>query len=391
MFTLTQLRHLAKELLALAAIELFPGTLLVDGQVDEIGFSYDFLFPEKIVPLFTEKELNHLDDRIHRLIYENLEVKNIEMMRENASAYLEHLKQPLRAEAILKQEKNIVSLLQIEQFSDLCPSINAVCIDRLKAFKLLNFTLLPSGVLRIFGTAFETKEELKEFLKKYKQARKNDPLVIGSKLGYFEIAGKPFDKSGGRSENQTSLLWHSKGEEKIWELISLWRTLHLKKDYTLLIPPEGVSQRDIHKWMIQKKNLKKVASLSLTQGDLATLRVEGQDLFGVLNSSLQFFQEAFKIFPFDTQVLCRAVESSEVSRALRELEIPFREEGLERDGCQKVVFSALDGYGRRIFLSTLEVEKKKDWVHHSLFNSWENWITFCIEQQRSNKFEFKDQ
>ena len=82
--TLENLRHAAKEILALAVLELFPGTLLVGGSVDEIGFSYDFVFSEKIIPLFGERELMHLEDQMRRVMVENRPIKELDMMRENA-------------------------------------------------------------------------------------------------------------------------------------------------------------------------------------------------------------------------------------------------------------------------------------------------------------------
>src|SRR5262249_11494097 len=104
------LRHVTKELLALAATDLFPGTLLLGGEVSDTGFFYDFRFPDKILPLFSERELERIEDRMLQLVVADLPIKSIEMMREVAISFLDYQGQPLMAETAASASSNIVSL-----------------------------------------------------------------------------------------------------------------------------------------------------------------------------------------------------------------------------------------------------------------------------------------
>ncbi len=370
--SLKQLRHLAKEILGLATLELFPGTLLIGGGVDEVGFFYDFLFPEKIIALFSKQELENLDEHMHTLVYENRPLKILDMMRENAALFLEHLGQPHRAEQAAHSPENIVSLVQIGEFHDLCPPLSGDSINVLKAFKLLKFQILQKGIVRIEGSAFEEKEDLKEFLKKYKKASRTDPMILGPQLGYFNVV------------DSEKWIWLPKGEAFLWRLTNIWRELFLKANFSLITLPIESSPKEMHKNIIEEKHLKKVASLQLDKGDLATIYAPHKELFDTLISSLQFFQEAFKIFAFEIVVYYQAEKSSLLVQALEHLGIDFEEETRFKDG-ECVTFNSFDGYGRRIVLSSIEVEEKKGWVHHSLFYSLKHWMSLCIELDRSGK------
>lgn len=334
---LSSLRHTAKEILALATLELFPGVELLEGSVDEIGFSYSFLLSKEMT--FSERELLHLEDRMIALIQEDRPIKALEMMRENGAHYLEHLKQPHRAQAALKEPLNIITLIEIGSYRDLCPAPFLATTGELKAFKLQGFES-EGKVVKIYGTAFFERDELKKFLKKYKEAAKRDPLVIGPKKDFF----LPF---------QEEWIYLPKGEQLLRKLQSFWEEEH--GDFERITFSDKLEKKAAHEWVHSTKKWDKMASLSRSQGDFVSIWCRNEkELFEARISSLHFIEKAFKIFGFESRI-----SSSQEERFFS--------------------ICVVDSYGRERALSYIEVEKKKRVVYRSLFHSLQNWIAHMIE------------
>lgn len=332
------LRHAAKEILAAAVLELFPGTLLVEAGVDEIGFYYTFRFPKEILTLFSENELRHIEDRMIQIVHEKRPIRELAMMRENAAAFLEHLGQPERAEASLGQSTNIISLIEIGEFRDLCPGPFAENTGEVKVFKLQGFEAAGEEV-KIYGTAFFDRQELKAFLKQYKEAVKRDPMVIGPKEGYF----LPFEGEW---------IYLEKGMCLLEKLKKFWEMEH--SEFEQISFPDALDPQVVHSAFPEKKQ---IASLSLFKGDFVTIRCAGpQELEEARISSLQFMEKAFKIFPFDRRVRVAPQNNPEA-----------------------VAFRVADGYGRERTLSYIGVERKGNVLHRSLFYSPQVWVALLVE------------
>ncbi len=194
MNSLFSLRLGVAELLALAASDVYPGILLVDFVVTEFGFYYDFLTDLPI----DDYGLILLEEKMRGLAKAAKKVRLVEMMRENAASFFLHHGQSIVARRVLASHDNIVSIVQIDTFSDFCEGkylVNPFILDTSEtgAFKLLNvekasYYIEGEGslsALRIHGTAFFDSFALKKHLKILKNLQKTNHLKIGEKLSLF--------------------------------------------------------------------------------------------------------------------------------------------------------------------------------------------------------------
>jgi len=188
MLPLDALRRSAASLLAYTVLDLFPDVLIGESRVTDLGFFCDFMFTQKV----TEDFLPLIDERMRLVCNEEHSLRSLEMMRENAAELFKHKKQFIKAELTLLQEQNIVEVVQIGEFYDLCPSPHLSSSNVPIAFKLQSLREVdiflasePLTVVRIEGTAFSDKQELKKFLKLVEQAKKNDHCKIGVDSKYF--------------------------------------------------------------------------------------------------------------------------------------------------------------------------------------------------------------
>ncbi len=360
---LDSLRHTAKEVLAASVCALFPKVQLIGGGIDAIGFHYDFLFPKEILTVFSERELRHIEDQMILIVHQNHPIKVLEMMRENGASYLKHLKQPLREEAALELEENIVSLIEIASFRDLCPPVDITHTSALKAFKLHGFEQLEGGI-RISGTVFPDKQQLKTFLKRYKEAGKRDPLILGPRENYFLLLDEAW-------------IFLSKGEQLLERLKKYWLAEHA--DLERITLSDTYDRQEVHEKVMVTKNKQQIASYSLLEGDLVSFNYQdNQELSTLLISSLQFFQKAFKIFPFESRVYCLEPKSGHLSKLLQKKDVDHERE-LSTEEVSQLVFRVEDGYGRRRTLSYIKVERNQKVLHRSLFCSPNEWVAHMIE------------
>ncbi len=358
---LSPLRHTVKEILACALHDLFPGVILLGGGVDQVLFYYDFISGSQLPH---PKELQVIEDRMRQLIFEDLPIKQLEMMRENAATFLNHLGLTERAQTALDESRNIVSLIEIGPFRDPCPPPYLEKTGECKHFHLFGIETLGGGVCRIKGTAFHTKSELKIYLKRHRVAEKSDAEHVGPKRGYF----LPFDGEW---------IYLEKGEELIHRFSEFWRKRHLEEGYTLLKPLEGSPLKQFHLSFLSRSSHKKIASMG-PDGDLATACYkENQELFDLIISSLQFFEEAFKIFAFDTQVLCYEQEGGPMAALLEKSNFCFERKKPSAEGA-KLVFQTSDGYGRDTPLSIIQLGEGV--FHRTCFIAWKPWIAQCIQR-----------
>jgi len=242
MRSLSELRQSALEILAYAVTELFPRTLLVGGTVTEFGFYYDFIAKQPI----DEQALTWLEEKVRGLIKENGEIRILEMMRENAAAFLEHHRQPLRAKSLRRDPQNIVQIFELGKFHDYYPYDSCATPAELVSFKLLKIEetechLPEEGnvkVVRIHGTVFQNPMDLKRFLKAAQQGKKRD----------YRLLGKEMDLFGAHEEvNSHAWFWHPKGQRLIEILYDWWSREHRKQNFQLLKTPPLVKSSLIKK------------------------------------------------------------------------------------------------------------------------------------------------
>jgi threonyl-tRNA synthetase len=250
---LYRLRHSAAHLLAQAVTELYPGAKLSIGPPVENGFYYDIDFP---TPLREEdlakieqrmKELSKLDQRIECREVDRDEAKQLILdssipgMGEEVAEYKLQL-----LEAIPQGEKITFYDQQrtdregkYHRFLDLCRGPHVDSTKEIKHFKLMNLAgaywrgdVKNKQLTRIYGTAFETKEELEAYLHMLEEAKKRDHRLLGRELGLFMFSPRV----------GTGLpLWLPKGATLRQVMTDFLQKEQVKRGYEPVVTPQIAS------------------------------------------------------------------------------------------------------------------------------------------------------
>jgi len=193
---LETLRHSTSHVLAEAVKELFPEVKLGIGPSIEDGFYYDF---EKDTP-FTPEDLKKIQEKMREIIKKKENFEKIEMDYDEAKKQLKN--EPYKLELLkeLKDKGEKISFYKSGNFMDLCAGPHIESTAKIKAYKLLKVSAAywrgdskNKQLQRIYGTAFESKEELKEYLRLREEAEKRDHNKLGRKQGLFitsELVGQ---------------------------------------------------------------------------------------------------------------------------------------------------------------------------------------------------------
>lgn len=227
---LSTLRHSASHVLAEAVKELFPEVKLAIGPAIEDGFYYDF---DKETP-FTPEDLKNIQKKMREIIKKNEKFEKIEMSYAEAKKQLKD--EPYKLELLkeLKDKGEKISFYKSGNFMDLCAGPHVESTGDIKAYKLLKVAGAywrgnsdNKQLQRIYGTAFESKEELKEYLRLREEAEKRDHRKLGKKLELFsfheEAPGMAFFLPKGM------IVWN--------ELVGFWRKEHEKAGYVEIKTP----------------------------------------------------------------------------------------------------------------------------------------------------------
>ena len=191
---LETLRHSISHLLAAAVLEIFPDAKLAIGPAIENGFYYDFDLPRALAP----EDLQEIEKKIKQLAKKNLKFEREDLDAEDAKKLFEKSGQIYKVELIKDLEKEAgaktVSIYKTGNFTDLCagPHIDSTGQIKPDSFKLLKLAgaYWRGGeknkmLQRIYGAAFETKEELELYLKNLEEAEKRDHRKLGKELDLF--------------------------------------------------------------------------------------------------------------------------------------------------------------------------------------------------------------
>ena len=186
---LQALRHSASHILAQAVARLFPAAKLAIGPAIENGFYYDF----DVEKPFTQEQLELIEKEMKKIIKERYRIERFELPREKALELMSG--QPYKLELIRDlPEDAAISFYKQDDFTDLCAGPHVDHTGRVKAYKLLSATGAywrgDSGnkmLCRVYGTAYETREELEEHLRRLEEAKKRDHRRIGRELDLFDL------------------------------------------------------------------------------------------------------------------------------------------------------------------------------------------------------------
>ncbi len=184
---LQTLRHSASHILAQAVKRLYPDVKLAIGPAIDTGFYYDFDTENG----FTPEDLEKIEAEMKKIVKENLKIERFELPKAEA---LELMKdEPYKVELINDlPEGEVISFYKQGEFTDLCAGPHVKYTSKVKAYKLLSATGAywrgdekNKMLTRIYGTAFETKDELAEHLEQLEEAKRRDHNKLGRELGLF--------------------------------------------------------------------------------------------------------------------------------------------------------------------------------------------------------------
>ena len=228
---LSVLRHTASHVMAQAVLRLFPGTKLAIGPAIDDGFYYDFDREGG----FTPEDLDAIEAEMKKIVKENLKIETYTLPRAEAIEYMKGRGEIYKVELIEDlPEDAAISFYKQGEFVDLCAGPHALYTKAVKAFKITSLagaywrgSEKNKMLSRIYGTAFQDKEKLDEYLKMLEEVKKRDHRRLGRELGLFmlldEGPGFPFFLPKGMVLKNT--------------LIEYWRQIHQRENYLEISTP----------------------------------------------------------------------------------------------------------------------------------------------------------
>ena len=185
---LAALRHTTSHVLAEAVKNLFPEAKLAIGPSIENGFYYDFDHAP-----FSREDLDNIEKEMKKIIKKGARLEKFTLPRAEAIKFMEEKGEPYKVELIQDlPEDATISFYSQGEFTDLCAGPHLMNTKHIKAFKLIS----SSGaywrgneknkmLARIYGTAFASKDELKEYLEQREEALKRDHNKLGREMELF--------------------------------------------------------------------------------------------------------------------------------------------------------------------------------------------------------------
>ncbi len=229
---LEALRHSCSHIMADAVKQLYPKVKLGIGPAITDGFYYDFDMEEPIRP----EDLPKIEDAMKKIIKENREFICREMPKKEAVSLFKKLGENYKLELIEGIAGAKVSVYRHGNFVDLCKGPHVKSTGEIKAFSLLSVAgaywhgIETNPMLqRIYGTAFENKEDLQKFLKMIEEAKKRDHRVLGKKLGLFSFDSEMMGAG--------LVLYHPKGAVLRTVIEDYIKKEHTKHGYQPVISP----------------------------------------------------------------------------------------------------------------------------------------------------------
>ncbi|MGB5962383.1 MAG: threonine--tRNA ligase [Coleofasciculaceae cyanobacterium] len=188
--SLQKIRHTTSHVMAMAVQKLFPEAQVTIGPWIENGFYYDF---DKSEP-FTEQDLKTIKKEMIKIINRKLPVIREEVSREEAESRIKKINEPYKLEILEDLQEPITIYHLGDQWWDLCagPHLENTSELHPKAFELESVAgaywrgdATKAQLQRIYGTAWETPDQLAEYKRRKEEALKRDHRKLGKELGLF--------------------------------------------------------------------------------------------------------------------------------------------------------------------------------------------------------------
>ena len=229
-------RHSSAHLLALAVIELFPGTQLGIGPPIENGFYYDF---QRETP-FTAEELESIEQRMLELVKADYSFELLWMEKAEGLEWFRNQGADLKCELIRERAGERFSCYKVGSLVDFCRGPHIPSLGRIKALKLLSVAgaywkgdETNLQLQRIYGTSFYDKKQLAAYLHQLEEARKRDHRRIGKELDLFSLQ---------EDAGPGLIFWHPNGALIRNEIEDFWRQRHLGGGYQFVYTPHIAKQ-----------------------------------------------------------------------------------------------------------------------------------------------------
>ena len=199
------IRHSTAHLLAQATQQIYPKAQVTIGPVIDNGFYYDFAYKDG----FSEQDLAKIEKKMNAIVKQNLPIERMEMTREEAVKFFKGMGEHYKAEIIESIPTNeVLSLYKQGDFVDLCRGPHVPSTSKLKAFKLMKLAGAywrgdsnNEMLQRVYGTAWENKDDLAAHLHRLEEAEKRDHRKIGKVQNLFHT----------QEEAPGMVFWHPKG------------------------------------------------------------------------------------------------------------------------------------------------------------------------------------
>jgi threonyl-tRNA synthetase len=349
------LRHSTSHVLAAAVLEMFPEAKFAIGPAIENGFYYDFDLPRTLIP----EDLAILEEKMRAIINTNHQFERAEISIVEARSDFEKLAQYYKIELIndlAKAGNKNVSVYKSGPFVDLCsgPHLDSTGEIPTDGFKLTKISGAywrgdekNKQLQRIYGVAFASKPELKNYLRMLEEAEKRDHRKIGKELDLFSFhdvaPGMPFfHPKGSIIYTELKNFWLDSQKEFNYDMVfcpsmldvSMWKKSghfeHYKDDMYFIQNEEGEKQFALRPMdcpgaiLIYNNSLKSYRDLPLRYAEPGLItRKEKSGQLGGLFRVQQFTQDDAHIFIREDQV------EEEIKKVIQLVDKMYKPFGLE--------------------------------------------------------------
>lgn len=235
---LSVIRHSASHVLAEAVKRVFPDAKLAIGPSIAEGFYYDFDHEP-----FSREDLDKLEAEMKKVIKEGANIEKFELPREEAIKFMEEKNEPYKVELIKDlPESEKISFYKQGDFTDLCAGPHLQRTKDIKAFKLISSSMAywrgdsnKAKLQRIYGTAYNSKEELEAHLKHLEDIKLRDHNKLGREMELFTTVdvvgqGLPLMLPKGTKMIQKLQRWIEDLEDNEWGYVRTKTPLMAKSD-----------------------------------------------------------------------------------------------------------------------------------------------------------------
>lgn len=231
-------RHTASHVLAEAVKNLFHEAKLAIGPSIDDGFYYDFDSEP-----FSREDLDKIEKEMKKIIKSGARLERFTLPREDAIKYMEDRNEPYKVELIKDlPEDSTISFYSQGEFVDLCAGPHLMSTKPIKAFKLTSSSMAywrgdsdNARLQRIYGTAFDNKDALNEYLEMLEDQKNRDHNKLGREMELFTTVdvigqGLPLLLPKGAKMIQKMQRWIEDLEDNEWGYIRTKTPLMAKSD-----------------------------------------------------------------------------------------------------------------------------------------------------------------